>query len=290
MGDATAASRNVRTGLAGVGAGVHPHSLQLGFFASAAARPDQPAVISGAGNLTYEQLHAQVLTVAAGLKVAGIKPGDAVAVMGPKGAEQVVALLGILCAGAVYVPAPDGQRNGQLTRMLRAARVRMALVCGETPPSWLPALSVCEALRVGARERGFAAVATEPEQAAYVHFVPGAAGEPEVVPVSHAAALNAIEAHNGRFRVGPTDRCLALAGVDTDISVHDVFGTLIAGGTIVAVDEEHRCSPDHCARLIETHEVTVLNFRPDWLPMLLEAKAGRLKSVRVAAALDSPTT
>lgn len=290
MGDATAGSRNVRSGLADVGAGVHPHSLQLGFFASAAARPDQPALISGAGSLSYEQLHTQVLTVAAGLKVAGIKPGDAVAVMGPKGAEQVIALLGILCAGAVYVPVRGGQPSERLTRMLRAAHVRMALVCGETPPSWLPALSVCEALRVGSRERGFAAVATDPAQAAYVHFVAGAAGEPEVVSVSHAVALEAIEAHNGRFRIGPTDRCLALAGVDTDIVVHDVFGTLIAGGTIVAVDEEQRCSPDHCARLIETHKVTLLNFRPDWLPMLTEAKAGRLKSVRVAAAFETPTT
>jgi mycobactin phenyloxazoline synthetase len=53
--------------------------------------------------MTYAQLRDEVLAVAAALRVAGVKPGDTIAVMGPKCADQIAALLGILAAGGVYL-------------------------------------------------------------------------------------------------------------------------------------------------------------------------------------------
>ncbi len=65
------------------------------------------------------------------------------------------------------------------------------------------------------------------------------------------------------------------------MSVLDIFATLRAGGAIVVVDEAQRRDPDAWARLIDTHKVTVLNFMPGWLEMLVEVGAGRLSSLRV---------
>ncbi len=59
-----------------------------------------------------------------------------------------------------------------------------------------------------------------------------------------------------------------------------MFGTLTAGGTIVVVDEAYRRDPDHWAQQIGAHGVTVLNFLPGWLEMLVEVGDGRLGSVR----------
>jgi len=257
------------------------HSLHDGFLASAAARPDATAVISPSGDLTYEQLREQALGVAAGLNVAGIEPGDTVAVMGPKNAEQVTAMLGILACGAVYVPIGIDQPAERADRILRTGGVRMALFCGDGPPTRLPALTVGEALRIGRREAGFSPAATDPAELAYILFTSGSTGEPKGVEVSHDAAMNSIEFLNGHFDIGPSDRCLALSTLECDMSVLDVFGTLAAGGAIVVVDEAHRREPDQWARLIHTHHVTVLNFLPGWLEMLLEVGAGRLSSVRV---------
>lgn len=258
------------------------NSLHQGFFASAASRPDAPALISSAGNLTYAELRKRVLAVGAALEVAGVKPGDAVAILGPKCAEQVTAMLGILAAGAVYVPVGADQPAERAAGVLEAGGVRMAVVCGDDAPATaLPYLTVAEAVRVGGRATEFASAATDPAELAYVLFTSGSTGEPKGVEVTHDAAMNSIEFLNGHFGIGPDDRCLALSTLECDMSVLDVFGTLTAGGAVVVVDEEHRRDPDQWARLIDAHGVTVLNFLPGWLEMLLDVGAERLQSVRV---------
>ncbi|MGV9798977.1 non-ribosomal peptide synthetase [Mycobacterium sp. NPDC003449] len=269
--DAANASTAVPGGLA----------LHQGFFANAAARPDAVAVIGSNGAVTYSQLRERVLAVAAALRVAGIRAGESVAVMGPKGPDQVTALLAILAAGAVYVPVGVDQPAERAERMLKNGDVRMALSCGDGPPTWLPALTVSEAIAVGRRSGEIEPAATDPAELAYILFTSGSTGEPKGVEVTHDAAMNTIEALNTHFGVGPDDRVLALSHLECDLSVLDVFGTLAAGATIVVVDEADRRHPDHWVAQIDTHGVTVLNFLPGWLEMLVEVAGGTaLASVR----------
>ncbi len=246
------------------------HVLHQGFFAQATVRPDAVAVVGSTGRLTYAQLREQVLTVAAALRVAGIRTGESVAVMGPKGPDQITALLAILTAGAVYVPVGVDQPAERAERMLKAGDVRMALFCGDGPPTWLPALTIAEALRVGARADQIQPVATDPNELAYILFTSGSTGEPKGVEVTHDAAMNTVETLNGHFGVGPDDSVLALTHLESDLSVLDVFGALAAGATIVVVDEADRRNPDHWVEQINTHGVTVLNFLPGALEMLVE--------------------
>ena len=93
--------------------------------------------------------------------------------------------------------------------------------------------------------------------------------------------MNTAEFLYRHFDIGPADRCLALMTLECDLSVLDVFATLATGGAIVVVDEEHRRDPDHWARQIHQHGVTVLNFLPGSMEMLVEVGDGRLSSVRV---------
>ncbi|ADT98783.1 MULTISPECIES: non-ribosomal peptide synthetase [Mycolicibacterium] len=255
-------------------------TLHDGFFRRAQARPDAPAVWSHDGALTYGELRATVLDVAAALQVAGIRHGDAVAVMGPKNHEQVIALLAISALGAVYVPVGVEHPAERATRMLANGRVRMALVCGDEPVTTMCSLTVQEAIRVGRRATGFTLPAVEPTDLAYILFTSGSTGEPKGVEMTHAASMNTVEFINGHFEIGPDDRCLALSTLECDLSVLDVFGMLRAGGSIVVVDEEHRRDAEVWARLIEQHGVTVLHFMPGWLEMLTEV-GGDLSSVRV---------
>ncbi len=276
----TAAQQAVRESVNSTTAPSSGEALHDGFFRSAAARPEAPAVFSSDGDLTYAELREQVLAVAAALAVAGVRRGDAVAVLGPKNVEQVIALLAIATAGAVYVPVGVDHPAERASRMLKNATVRMVLMCGDQPPSATPGLTITEALRVGRRDTGFVPAAVDPEQLAYILFTSGSTGEPKGVEMPHDAAMNTVEFINAHFAIGPADRCLALSTLEGDLSVLDVFATLRAGGSIVVVDEEHRRDPDAWARLIERHRVTVLNFMPGWLEMLLEVD-GDLSSVRV---------
>ncbi|MUL77649.1 non-ribosomal peptide synthetase [Mycolicibacterium sp. CBMA 226] len=257
-------------------------ALHTGFFASAAARPAATAMISEARRWTYAELAEEVSAVASALRIAGIRPGDTVAVLGPKGAEQIIALLGILAAGAVYLPIGVDQPAERTEKTLATGGVRMALYCGDLVPSWRPSLTVAEALRIGRRAEGpFVPAATDPHELAYVLFTSGSTGEPKGVEVTHDAAMNTAEFLYGHFNIGPADRCLALATLECDLSVLDMFATLATGGSIVVVDEPYRRDPDRWAALIAEHGVTVLNFLPGWLEMLVEVGAGRLDTVRV---------
>jgi mycobactin phenyloxazoline synthetase len=277
-----AAQRAVRDKVNGRSAAPSGEALHDGFFRRAQQQPDAPAVFASSGDLTYAQLRDQALTLAAALRARGIGPGDTVAVMGPKTAEQIPALLGILAAGGVYLPIAVDQPRDRAERILRTGQVSLALVCGGQRLSLpVPALTIADVLYNAPVDVEIQPAATDPDELAYVLFTSGSTGEPKGVEVAHDAAMNTVEFIGRHFDIGAADRCLALSTLEGDISVMDVFVTLRTGGAIVVVDEAQRRDPDAWARLIDAHKVTVLHFMPGWLEMLVEVGAGRLSSVRV---------
>ncbi|MEB3983440.1 amino acid adenylation domain-containing protein [Mycobacterium sp. 663a-19] len=281
-----AAQRAVRDAVNGRTAEPSGETLDDGFFRRAALQPDAPAVFAGSGDLSYARLRDQALAVAAALRANGIGVGDTVAVMGPKTAEQVPALLGILAVGGVYLPIGVDQPRDRALRILGTGGVRLALVCGGQRLSFpVPQLTIADVLRDPPAAPDVAPASCDPADVAYVLFTSGSTGEPKGVEVTHDAAMNTVEFISRHFDLGAADRCLALSTLECDMSVLDVFATLRAGGAIVVVDEAQRRDPDAWARLIAAHDVTVLNFLPGWLEMLVEvgeaAFQGRLSSLRV---------
>lgn len=275
-----AAQRAVRDAVNSRTAVPSGEALHDGFFRQAELQPDAPAVFANSGDLSYAQLRDQAMAVAAALRAAGVGAGDTVAVMGPKSAEQVPALLGILTVGGVYLPIGVDQPRDRAERILGTGGVKLALVCGGQRLSLpVPELTLADVLRDAPAE--FASARIDPAELAYVLFTSGSTGEPKGVEVTHDAAMNTVEFIARHFEIGAQDRCLALSTLEGDISVMDVFVTLRTGGAMVVVDEAQRRDPDAWARLIEAHEVTVLHFMPGWLEMLIEVGAGRLSSVRV---------
>ncbi|MGB3474365.1 MAG: amino acid adenylation domain-containing protein [Mycobacterium sp.] len=252
-------------------------SLQDGFFRQAERDPEAVALLYGAGELSYGRLRDQALAVAAALRERGVRPGDTVALLGPKGAEQIPALLGILAAGAVYLPVAADQPPERRERILALGGAALALVTGEAVPALaIPVLAVSDALQ---HPGVVDPVRTDPAELAYVVFTSGSTGEPKGVEVTHDAAMNTIETLSTRFGFAPSDRSLALLTLDADMSVLDVFAMLRAGAAIVMVEEADRRSPEVWAQLVARHRVSVLNLMPGALEMLA-ATGGELSSVR----------
>jgi mycobactin phenyloxazoline synthetase len=276
-----ATQRAVRDGVNSRAAAPSGEALHDGFFRRASQQSDAPAVFSSSGDLSYAQLRDQAMALAAALRAHGIGAGDTVAVMGPKTAEQVPALLAILAAGAVYLPIGVDQPRDRAERILQTGQVSLALVCGGQQLSLpVPALTIADVIPIVV-DVEIQPATTDPDELAYVLFTSGSTGEPKGVEVTHDAAMNTVEFITRHFEIGPTDRCLALSTLECDMSVLDIFATLRAGGAIVVVDEADRRDPDAWARLINTYGVTLLNFLPGWLEMLVGVGAGRLSSVRV---------
>ncbi|MEZ0381639.1 amino acid adenylation domain-containing protein [Mycobacterium sp. pW045] len=259
-------------------------ALHTGFFRQAERQPDAPAVFARSGELSYRQLRDQALAVTAALRAEGVQGGDTIAVLGPKNAEQLPAVLGILAAGAVYLPIGADQPRERVERLLQTGSVRLALLSGaQQTPSSVPALRLAELLSGPTSPDESISVASDPEAPAYVLFTSGSTGEPKGVELTHDAVMNTVEFLLRHFDIGAGDRWLSLATLESDMSVPDIFANLRAGGAIVVVDEDQRRDPDAWASLIQAHQVTALNFMPGWLEMLLAVGEGRLSSLRAVA-------
>jgi mycobactin phenyloxazoline synthetase len=273
------AQRAVRAAVNGTTAPPSGEALHDEFFRKAATAPDAPAVISNDGELSYGELRDRALAVAAALRENGVSAGDLVALIGPKCAEQIPAALGILAAGAAYLPIGADQPAERTARILQNSGVAAVLTCGGggAGGAAVPTLTVAEAIRHQAGPLG----AVDLNSLAYVLFTSGSTGEPKGVELTHDAVMNTVEFVTDRFGLGATDRSLALASLEADMSVLEIFAILRAGGAVVVVDEQQRRDPDLWARLISDHAVTFLNWMPGWLDMLLEVGGDRLHSLRV---------
>ncbi|WP_199434076.1 non-ribosomal peptide synthetase [Qaidamihabitans albus] len=250
-------------------------ALHDGFFAAAERNPGATALVTAAGEVSFGDLAGRALAIAGGLRAAGVGHGDTVAVVLPRGADQLAAVLGVVAAGAAYVPAGVDQPPGRLRTIVENAGAKLVITDTADVPAAVPPaeLRVARPLPEPVPVSG--------DDLAYVIYTSGSTGTPKGVEMTHAAALNTVTAVNERFGIGPGDRVLAVSAMDFDLSVYDVFGVLAAGGALVLVGEDERRDAHAWARLARRHGVTVWNSVPALLEMALTAAGpGDLASLR----------
>lgn len=264
-----AAQRRVRDEVNDTGSARSAGLLHGPFFAGVAGHAGRAALITADATLTHDDVADRALRVGAALAARGVTPGDTVAITLPKGPDQVIAALGVLAAGAAYVPVGVDQpqrRREETYRLAGAVQIvdeLAPLLLGDPLP---------------------APVAVSPDSIAYVIFTSGSTGARKGVEVTHAAAANTVTDISERFAIGPDDRVLALSALDFDLSVYDVFGLLGAGGALVLPAEDERRDAAAWLRLASAHGVTVWNTVPVLLEMLLVAAgtAGLPAALRLA--------
>lgn len=249
------------------------HTVQERVLRTVAARPEAPAVIDADGTLTYAQLADGAHAVAHLLLDAGARSGDRVAVHVARGGAQVVAVFGSLLAGCVYVPLDRSVPRGRLDAIARQAEMRFALTDGEpsVDGGWLA--RGARPLRVSSkpgRRRPLPVV--EAPAVAYVIFTSGSTGEPKGVVISHHAVLGTLDAVNDLLGVDDGDRVLSVSSAGFDLSVYDMLGPLLRGGSVVMLSEQTARNPAAWAELIEHHGVTLWNSAPALASLLAEER------------------
>ena len=233
--------------------------LHTAVFEQAADHPHRTAIRTAATTLTYGEVAGRAQALADDLVARGVRLGDAVAVTLPKGPEQIIAVLGVLRAGAVYVPIGVDQPPARRDLILATAGARFTVT--EVPQTTAPLKATNEA---------------DPEQAAYLLFTSGSTGVPKGVRVPHRAARNTIDDLVDRFAIGPQDSVLAVSALDFDLSVFDIFALLGAGGSVVTITEDTRRDAVAWAGLVQTSGVTIWQSVPALLDRLLAAATGPL--------------
>ncbi|OCJ62938.1 non-ribosomal peptide synthetase [Agrobacterium tumefaciens] len=244
-----------------------PDNTQLlheAFFERAAKSPDKIAVCAEGIELTYGQVAERALALAAILQKAGAGPNDRVAVSLPKGADQVIACLGILASGAAYVPVDPDLPAERRFELVEDTAADLVIAEGGDWPQRVTVIAVPEE---GVARPSFSA--TEPSDLAYIIFTSGSTGKPKGVMIDHRGALNTILDINRRFAISAEDRVFALSSLSFDLSVYDIFGPLAVGGAIVIPVGEEVSDNARWMKLLLQHRVTVWNSVPALAQLLL---------------------
>jgi amino acid adenylation domain-containing protein/non-ribosomal peptide synthase protein (TIGR01720 family) len=253
--------------------------LHSRFAEQARQRPQQMAVITPTRSLSYAELFHRANQLAHRLRRQGVQPNQLVAVAMEKGWEQVVGVLGILTAGAAYLPVDPTLPQERIEYLLEHGQARIVLSQqdGKEKPWLKPEL--CQIVIDDASLQQEPASWLEPVQKtsdlAYVIYTSGSTGLPKGVMISHEAALNTVVDVNQRFSIGSGDRVFGLSSLSFDLSVYDIFGTLAAGATLVLPRGGSMRDPAHWAEIMTAAEVTVWNSVPALMEMLVEYADGR---------------
>ena len=240
----------------------------------AAREPSRVAVADEHGTLTYAELDEQAGKLASRLGKAGVEAGDTVGVSSDRSREMVVALLGILKAGAAYVPLHHEHPKARLAHQLSTAGAKV-IVTQEALLEHLPEFSG----EVICLDRDAASLAAEepvsgPEvgrdQLAYVIYTSGSTGTPKGVGVTHANLANYASAIESRLGADQEPLSFGLVtAISTDLGNTSVFGALASGGTLVLINPLAAADAGALAQVFRTTPVDVLKITPSHIGSLL---------------------
>ena len=249
----------------------NPECIHSAVFAKAFEVPNATALISrnpdGTYNSkTYGELSENALKVAGALKAAGIQSKDLVAIVLPKGMEQVFSALGIQAIGAAYVPVGIHQPFERMHKIFDAAKIS-GIITDKTHAEEIrkenPAWNVIEIENaLQASPMSIDEIVEDASSLAYIIFTSGTTGVPKGVMISHRGASNTIRDINERFNVSANDACMAISELDFDLSVYDIFGMLSCGGKVIVLSEETKKEANIWKQIASDQKVTLWNSVP----------------------------
>ena len=257
-----------------------------------AATPAVVAVQDECRSLTYGELERRANQTAWRLLEAGVRPDSVVGVCAVRSVEMVVALLGVLKAGAAYLPLDPYYPDERLRHLATEAQVT-AVVVQEHLARRLDTLAgtgiAGVVLAPGADSPPEKAARTDapdlpqnPDSLAYVIYTSGSTGHPKGVAVSHRAISNNLLWMQRDWPLAPADRLLHKTQFTFDVSVKELFWPLLAGARLVMADPEGHRDPAYLRDLIVRERITVTHFVPSMLHAFLgEPDVAACRSLRL---------
>jgi amino acid adenylation domain-containing protein len=249
-----------------------PSSEDLATALFDAMRNHPKAIIRSAhSSFTYDQILRKASGVAVHLQKLGVKRGDRVGLCTDRSIELLEGLIGILLAGAAYVPFDPSAPRDRLKVMAEQAD----LVAFVTQEDWLDILPldgdrfviVAEASEHEPIERP----RVSGRDPAYVIFTSGSTGTPKAVQISHGAAIHFLEGIQKHLQLTSASIGLALTTVTFDISVLEIFGLLLQGATLVLAESAYAADGEGLSRLIEEERIDFIQMTPSGWRVLLDS-------------------
>ena len=248
------------------------------FEQQAAQTPNAIAAEFSNQSVTYDELNRRANQLAHTLQKRGVGPEVKVALSVERSLEMLIGLLGILKAGAAYVPLDPTYPPERLAYMLADSGAAVLL----TQASLLPAIPPNEA-ELLCLDGDWQAIARESEEnpacrvslddLIYVIYTSGSTGKPKGVALKQRAIANLLGWQLQNTSCGVGDKTLQFTTLSFDVSCQEIFATLASGGTLVMIDEEIRRDPERLSQLVADKQINRIFLPFVALQQLAEAFA-----------------
>ena len=261
---------------------------------SAIQHPDREAITFRDRTITYAELERETNKVAHELLALAVEKGARVGLYMNRGIDSIVAAIGILKAGAVYVPIDPMSPTGRLSYIVTKCGIKTLLTyqerladVGQAFPgnSSLECVIVMDGVDSSTRLPGITRVIDWREipdelgrnapsihvidsDAAYILFTSGSTGNPKGVMISHLNSLTFVNAVYEFFQIKKEDRLSNICPLHFDMSVFDIYVALKAGASIVIIPETSAMFPVRLAEIIAKNKISVWNSVPSALSLL----------------------
>lgn len=240
--------------------------------------PDAVAVSDGDERLSYRELDRAADGVGRRLLADGLAPEEVVGVLADRGIGRIVALLGILKAGGVYLPLSPAFPDGRIGFMLDDTGCRTVLTDAAGAARLAPLRpGVARPITREAAAAGERLGGASPRSLAYIIFTSGSTGRPKGVAVEHHGFVNMILAQIAGFGVSPDDAVVQFASCSFDASLSEIFMALLAGARLVLAPEATIRDGARLLALMAAERVTVATLPPSYLRALDGADLGGLR-------------
>lgn len=235
-------------------------------------RPEQTAIKFRESTLSYRELDERSNQVANLLREKGLGSGDFVGLCFERSLEMMIALYGIVKAGAAYLPLAPDTPSQRLRYLIEDARLQLILTSSDQClklsdlPTQIQAIDD-ESLSEFARE--YTGPSPTPNDLMYLIYTSGSTGNPKGVMVEHAAVVNRLLWMHRAYPITPEDTILQKTPVVFDVSVWELFWWSMVGSQMCLLGPGHEKFPQAIVHEIERSDITTLHFVPSMFNMFL---------------------
>ncbi|UII33626.1 amino acid adenylation domain-containing protein [Fulvivirga ulvae] len=224
--------------------------------------PENTALVLEGKRMSYRELQSRSEQVATYLQSKGITAGEIVGVYLDRSLDYIVAMLGILKAGGVYLPLDIDYPESRTLYMLKDSNAKWVITDQTNAFSNLP-IEICTPVEIFESKGTYRPLEfLDPQSICYIIYTSGTTGNPKGVMVSHSNVVRLFQNSEFQFDFNQDDIWTMFHSPCFDFSIWEIFGALFFGGSVVIIPKMIARDPRLYLKLLKTERVTVLNQTP----------------------------